>query len=92
MAALLQKLQEVSVHSVTTWQVCSLSETWRGTLELNWQNNGKEMYVTAGLIWKGLDDFEFGIGVPKNITRGSTKWGAILMATYEFLIIKNKGW
>ena len=60
---------------------------WRGTLELNWQNNGKEMYITPGLIWKGLDDFEFGIGAPKNITRSRNEWGAILMITHEFSLI-----
>jgi hypothetical protein len=64
---------------------------WRATLELNGTiNNSKTIYLTPGFIWKGLDDFEFGLGFSKSIT-GTMERGTILMATYEFsLTRKNK--
>lgn len=62
---------------------------WRATLELNGKtNDDKPIYLTPGLIWKGLDDFEFGVGFSKNIT-GAVEWGTILMATYEFSLTRK---
>jgi hypothetical protein len=60
---------------------------WRATLELNGKiNDEKIIYLTPGLIWKGVDDFEFGAGVSKS----RAAWGVILMATYEFSLPTSK--
>jgi hypothetical protein len=54
---------------------------WRATLELNGKMKGdKIVYLTPGVIWTGLDDFEFGLGVSKS----REAWGITLMAVYEF--------
>ena len=54
---------------------------WRATLELNGKiKDDKIIYLTPGVIWTGLDDFEFGLGVSKS----REAWGVTLMATYEF--------
>lgn len=54
---------------------------WLATVEINGEfKDEKAVYLTPGLIWKGIDDFEFGLGFSK----GSNEWGVLLMATYEF--------
>ncbi|MET0637879.1 MAG: hypothetical protein ABWZ25_17745 [Chitinophagaceae bacterium] len=53
---------------------------WRATLELSGKINEQLIYLTPGVLWKGIDDFEFGIGFSK----GNSAWGVILMATHEF--------
>lgn len=70
--------------------VTKLSPHWRGTLELNLETNEiddgeeTESFFTPGLVWKGLDDFEFGLGVPIGLTDESPDWGLIAKASYEF--------
>lgn len=62
---------------------------WRATLELNGETSeGKPVFFTPGLIWKGLDDFEFGLGFSKSMN-GTTEWGSILMVTYEISLTKK---
>lgn len=65
---------------------------WRATFELNGEiSDDRIVYFTPGLIWEGLDDFEFGLGIPKNIVRNSDEWGVILMITHEFSLSKKNG-
>jgi hypothetical protein len=59
---------------------------WRATLEVNARTGDEKItYLTPGVIWTGLDDFEFGLGVSKS----RAEWGVTLMAVYEFSL--NKG-
>jgi hypothetical protein len=60
---------------------------WRATLEVNAiRGDEKITYLTPGVIWEGLDDFEFGVGVSKS----SAEWGVTLMSTYEFSLKRKK--
>ncbi len=59
---------------------------WLATLELNGKFADKRsVFITPGILWKGIDDFEFGAAVSK----GGPGWGFILMATYEFSLGKK---
>ena len=60
---------------------------WLATVEINatFQNN-KTTSVIPGVIWKGMDDAEFGLGISKS----KNEWGILLMATYEFSLGKKK--
>jgi hypothetical protein len=63
---------------------------WRATLELNGESDDENLlYLTPGLIWKGLDDFEFGLGIPKSLNKNSSSWGMILMITHEFSLTRQ---
>jgi hypothetical protein len=63
---------------------------WRATLEVNGKiNDEKIFYLTPGLIWKGLDDFEFGVGVSKSINKNYTASGVFFMVTHEFSLTKR---
>ena len=63
---------------------------WRCMLELNGTNNDRKMfYLTPGLVWKGLEDFELGAGFSKSITNNTDGWSVILMLTYELNLIKR---
>jgi hypothetical protein len=65
-------------------------EDWCATLELNAKKgDSKIVYLTPGLIWKGLDDFEFALGISKNIGKNNPVAGLILMITYEFSLKKK---
>lgn len=70
--------------------VAKLSPHWRGTLELNLKTNEiddgeeTESFFTPGLVWNGLDAFEFGLGMPVGLTADSPDWGLIANASYEF--------
>jgi len=58
---------------------------WRATLELNGKiNEGKMIYLTPGLLWKGLEDFEIGLGASGSILEKTGGWGIVVMATFEF--------
>lgn len=64
---------------------------WRATLELNGKfNNEKIIYLTPGLVWKGLNDFEFGLGFSRTITGNAGERGFIFMITHEFSLSKTK--
>ncbi len=51
-----------------------------------WNNGGKEreMYVTPGVVWRLLRNWELGVGVPVGLTRDADKFGAVFKLTYEF--------
>ena len=53
---------------------------WIITMEITGEmHDNKTIFLSPGLIWKGIDDFELGAGVSK----GRSIWGLTLMATYE---------
>ena len=65
-------------------------QDWLATLELNGEiDDQKIIYITPGLVWKGLDDFEFGVGIPKSITNNSVSMGVIVMITHEFSLTRR---
>ena len=60
---------------------------WLPTMEINGEGQAiSTISVTPGVIWKGVDDFEFGLG----LTKGNSFWVGTLMITYEFSFGRNK--
>jgi Putative MetA-pathway of phenol degradation len=58
---------------------------WRTTLELSEKkDNEGQLYITPGIIWKRVEDFEFGVGISKSITGQPRQLGFMVMITHEF--------
>jgi hypothetical protein len=63
---------------------------WRATIEVNSEiDDHKIIFLTPGLIWKGIEDFEFGLGISKSVNKNSASCGVILMITHEFSFIRG---
>ena len=71
--------------------VLAFGHSWRGTLELSVETNEvrtvgdeTEATVTAGLIYKDIDDVEMGIGFATGLTDDSDDWAVVASVSYEF--------
>lgn len=64
---------------------------WRATFELNGKIDERRIiYLTPGLVWKGLNDFEIGLGISQGITKNANSTGIILMITREFSLTPER--
>lgn len=96
-----KKMGKVEMHSGLAAEITGSGSTylyslatvfsvgnWRPTFELNGDiNREKEIHLTPGVLWKGFDDFELGLGISKSIRKEAHSWGIVFMITHEFYIL-----